>query len=38
MPKCWLRTIGPDAAIGVLNTINPIDTAPGAPGSDPEGC
>jgi len=24
MPKYWLRTIGPDAAIGVLNTINPI--------------
>jgi MFS family permease len=24
MPKYWLRTIGPDAAIGTLNTINPI--------------
>lgn len=24
MPKYWLRTIGPDAAIGVLNMINPI--------------
>ncbi len=24
MPKYWLRTIGPDAAIGSLNTINPI--------------
>jgi hypothetical protein len=24
MPKYWLRTIGPEAAIGVLNTINPI--------------
>lgn len=24
MPKYWERTIGPDAAIGVLNTINPI--------------
>jgi MFS family permease len=24
MPKYWLRTIGPDAAIGVLNAINPI--------------
>ncbi|MBI5691302.1 MAG: MFS transporter [Verrucomicrobia bacterium] len=24
MPKYWLRTIGPDAAIGTLNAINPI--------------
>jgi dipeptide/tripeptide permease len=24
MPKYWLRTIGPDAAIGTLNMINPI--------------
>jgi len=24
MPKYWLRTIGPDANIGTLNTINPI--------------
>jgi len=24
MPKYWLRTIGPEAAIGTLNTINPI--------------
>jgi len=24
MPKYWLRTIGPDAAIGVLSAINPI--------------
>ena len=24
MPKYWLRTIGPGAAIGTLNTINPI--------------
>jgi MFS family permease len=24
MPKYWLRTIGQDAAIGTLNTINPI--------------
>jgi hypothetical protein len=24
MPKYWLRTIGPDAAIGTINTINPI--------------
>jgi len=24
MPKYWLRTIGPDAPIGMLNTINPI--------------
>jgi predicted MFS family arabinose efflux permease len=24
MPKYWLRTIGPDAAIGTLNVINPI--------------
>jgi MFS family permease len=24
MPKYWLRTIGPDAAIGTLNAINPV--------------
>ncbi len=24
MPKYWLRTIGPDAAIGTLNMINPL--------------
>jgi MFS family permease len=24
MPKYWLRTIGPDAAFGTLNAINPI--------------
>ena len=24
MPKYWLRIIGPDAAIGTLNAINPI--------------
>jgi len=24
MPKYWLRTIGPEAAIGTLNMINPI--------------
>lgn len=24
MPKYWIRTIGPDAAIGTLNAINPI--------------
>ncbi len=24
MPKYWIRTIGPDAAVGTLNAINPI--------------
>ncbi len=29
MPKYWLRTIGPDAAIGTLNAINPIGIVAG---------